>query len=361
MGTKNAKSDARSLDDIWRNGSLGHLPRPNIRRRIAVIAFENAGILDMARPLSAFATVNEYIKTEYPEFPAAYDCEVLAMRAGPVNSSTGVALVAGRAYGRVRSHIDTLIMPGGPQEAVRRAKRNRDLIKAVRRLADRVRRLASVCTGTFVLAEAGLLNGCTVTTHWASCRTLAEEYPKTTVDPDRIFIRDGSVYTSAGVTAGIDLALAMIEEDLGRDWTLTIARSMVVYLKRPGGQSQYSAPLTAQIKDAEILKGLPSWIVSNLAEDLSVAVLAERVGMSQRNFARVFRREMRTTPAKFVEAARLDVARRRLEESTLPVETLARELGFGNGEHMRHAFQRQLRVSPDHYRQRFGEARRATN
>ena len=265
IGASNEKPDSRALDEIWRSGPLGHLPRPNIRRRIAMIAFENAEILDITGPLSAFAAVNEYIEDACPKFPTAYDCELLAKKAGPVTTSAGIAMVAGRSYGSAPNHIDTLIVPGGPREAVRRAKCDQGLIKAVQRLANKVRRLASVCTGTFILAEAGFVNGRTVTTHWAECRALAEPYPHITVDPDQIFIRDGTVYTSAGVTAGIDLALAMIEEDLGRDWALTIARSLVVYLKRSGGQSQYSAPLTAQINDAKILKGLPSWIVSNLS------------------------------------------------------------------------------------------------
>lgn len=346
--------DLGSLDDIWRKGPLGHLPRPKTQRRISMIAFDNAEILDVAGPLSAFAAVNEYIEEDYPEFIIPYDCEVLAKEVGPVLTSTGVALVAQRAYGRVRDHTDTLMVPGGPREAVRRAKEDPSLIKAVRRIGGQSRRLASICTGTFILAEAGFLKGRTATTHWSECRALNEEYPDTAVDPDKIFIRDDFVYTSAGVTAGIDLALAMIEEDLGRDWALTIARSLVVYLKRPGGQSQYSAPLTAQIQDAEILKGLPTWIVSNLSEDLSVASLAQRVAMSPRNFARIFRREMNTTPGRFVETARLDVARRLLEESGLPFETLARQLGYGNSERMRHAFKRQLGVSPDQYRTRFG-------
>ena len=351
--TINAKPGSRSLDDEWRRGPLGHLPRPKIRRRISVIAIEDGEILDVTGPLSTFALVNTQLTEAHPEMPPAYGCDILARSAGSVKTSAGVALVADRAFGGRVGPIDTLIVPGGRKDAVARARSDPHLIAVVRRLAPKVRRLASVCTGTFILAEAGLLEGRTVTTHWSACGRLAEEFPRTTVEPDRIFVRDGSVYTSAGVTAGIDLALGMIEDDLGRDWALTIARRLVVYLKRPGGQSQFSAPLSTQFKDAEILKGTPAWIVANLSGYLSVASLAERAGMSERTFARTFRREMKTTPAKFVEAARLDVARHRLEESALPLETLARDLGFGSSERMRRSFQRQIGIGPDEYRQRW--------
>ncbi len=311
-------------------------------------------MLDLAGPLSAFASVNRFIERDYPEMPPAYDCEVLAKSAGPVQTSTGVALLAGRAYGRMRGPNDTLIVPGGTREAVQRARSDPRLMAAIRRLAPGVRRLTSVCTGAFILAEAGLLDGRTVATHWGSCRRLADEYPKITVDSDRIFVRDGSVYSCAGKTAGIDLALAMIEDDLGRGWALSVSRQMIVHLQRPGGQSQFSIPLQAQIQDSEVLKGTPLWIADNLTEDLSVAALARRTGMSQRNFTRVFREEMHTTPAKFVECARLEAVRRRLEDCTLPLETLARDLGFGSGERLRRAFQRQFSVNPEYYREQFG-------
>jgi len=227
-------------------------------------------------------------------------------------------------------------------------------------LGPRVRRLTSVCTGAFILAETGLLDVHTVATHWNSCRRLADAYPRVTVDPERIFIRDKPIYSSAGKTAGIDLALAMIEDDLGRGWALSVSRHLVVHLQRSGGQSQFSIPLQAQIQDANILKGLPMWIANNLTEDLSVAALARRIGTSERNFMRIFRKELKTTPAKFVEAARLEAARRRMEESSLPVKTLARDLGFSTGEQLQRAFQRQFGVNPAYYREHFGHRSRRT-
>lgn len=350
----NRKANSGSLDDHWKRGPLAHLPRPNEIRRIAAIGFENVDILDITGPISAFAAVNHIIQRRYDDMPGAYVCELLGKTPGPVRTSTGVALMAERAYGRVRNGIDTLIVPGAARSAVSLARADKALMGAIRRITPNVRRLASVCTGTFILAEAGLLEGRTVATHWSACGRLADEFPRLTVDPEPIFIRDGYVYSAAGKTAGIDLALALIEEDLGRDWALAVSRYMVVHLKRPGGQSQFSVPLQAQFNGAEVLNGLPAWIAENLTADLSVPALAERAGMSERHFTRVFRANMKMPPGKFVETARLEAARLRIEASTLPLETLARDLGFGTGERLRRAFQRQFGVNPDYYRQRFG-------
>lgn len=349
-----SKSRCASLDDIWKRGRLGHLPRPSIRRRISAIGFDKVDILDITGPLSTFAAVNHIIDRDYDDMPGVYDCEVLGKTSGPVPTSTGVSLMAERSYRRVRSEIDTLIVPGAARKSVAKARVDKQLIAAIQRLAPKSRRVASVCTGAFLMAEAGLLDGHTVVTHWGACGRLANEFPALHVDPEPIFIRNGAVYSAAGKTAGIDLALALIEEDLGREWALEVSRYMVVHLKRPGGQSQFSVPLQAQIKDGAVLNGLPTWITNNLGAELSVADLAERAGMSERNFTRVFRQELKTTPAKFVEAARLEAARRRMEESTLPLETLARDLGFGSGERLRRAFQRRFGVNPDYYRERFG-------
>jgi len=192
-----------------------------------------------------------------------------------------------------------------------------------------------VCTGAFLLAEAGLLDGRRATTHWGACRQLAERYPRVAVDPDPIFVRDGRIYTSAGVTAGMDLALALVEEDHGREVALAVARELVMFLKRPGGQSQFSVPLMAQAADRQPLRDLQAWIGEHPGADLSVAALARRAAMSARNFARVFTREVGMTPARFVERARVEAARRRLEESSSGVEVIATESGFNSAEIMR--------------------------
>jgi len=356
-----SKSHCAPLDEIWKRGRLGHLPRPATQRRISAVAFDKVDILDITGPLSTFAAVNHIIDRDYDDMPGVYECEVLSKTAGPVQTSTGVALMAERSYRRVRGEIDTLIVPGAARKSVGKARTDKQLIASIQRLAPKSRRVASVCTGAFLMAEAGLLDGHTVVTHWGACGRLANEFPALHVDPEPIFIRNGAVYSAAGKTAGIDLALALVEEDLGRDWALEVSRYMVVHLKRPGGQSQFSVPLKAQIKDGEILNGLPVWITNNLGADLSVAVLAERAGMSERNFTRVFRQELKTTPAKFVEAARLEAARHRMTESTLPLETLARDLGFGSGERLRRAFQRRFSVNPDYYRDQFGRSAEHTN
>ena len=223
----------------------------------------------------------------------------------------------------------------------------------VRAAAKRSRRVCSVCTGAFILGAAGLLEDRRVTTHWASCDLLAEQYPSATVEPDQIYVRDGDLYTSAGVTAGMDLALALVEEDLGRATALEAARWLVMFVKRPGGQSQFSAQLAAQTAEREPLRELQDWIAGNLDADLSVPALAARAHMSERNFARAFRKELGMTPAAYVETARVEAARIALESGDTPVEAVARGNGFGTVETMRRAFHRRLGVGPADYRARF--------
>jgi transcriptional regulator GlxA family with amidase domain len=238
----------------------------------------------------------------------------------------------------------------------RTALDDRALINGIRRLAPRVRRLGSVCSGSFLLAEAGVLDGRRATTHWMWCDSMAQRYPRVQVDPDPIFVRDGNVWTSAGVTAGMDLALALVEDDLGRDVALHTARQMVLFLRRPGGQSQFSAQLAAQAADRQPLRELQAWIVDHPDADCSVPALAQRVAMSPRNFARVFLREIGLTPAQYVERVRVEAARRRLEDSTDGVDAIAATCGFGTAETMRRTFLRHVRVAPSDYRTRFRAA-----
>jgi transcriptional regulator GlxA family with amidase domain len=259
--------------------------------------------------------------------------------------------VAETGLGQVRGPIDTLVVAGGT--GVLALEGDEPFLERLRTLAGRSRRVAGVCTGAFLLAAAGLLEGRRATTHWASCALLARRHPGTVVDPDPIFVRDGDLITSAGVTAGMDLALALVEEDLGRDVALATARWLVLFLKRPGGQAQFSAQLAAQVADREPLRELQEWLPDNLGEDLSVPALARRACMSERNFARAFRGETGMTPAAYVEMARVESARIALETSNVPVETVARQAGFGTVETMRRAFRRRVGVSPNSYRGRF--------
>ncbi len=323
----------------------GDSPRRPALRRVVVLAFPQVKLLDAAGPCEVFADANRALGR------SVYGIELVSTTPGAVESSAGIPLVARRDYSSTRGPIDTLLVAGGP--GVARAVGDARLLRWLGRSAARSRRVGSVCTGAFLLAAAGLLDGRRATTHWAFCEQLSREHPRVAVDPDPIFVRDGGVYTSAGVTAGVDLALALVEEDLGRDVALGVARNLVVFVRRPGGQSQFSAPLELQAAAREPLRDLQTWAVEHLAADLSVEALARRVHMSVRNFSRVFRREVGRPPARFVERLRVEGARRQLEESGAGLEQVARACGFGGADAMRRSFLRVLRVAPAAYRARF--------
>ena len=265
--------------------------------------------------------------------------------------SNGIVVVPDSAMDEVVGSIDTLLVAGGA--GTRRAASDPRVIRWVRDAAARSRRVTSVCSGAFVLAEAGLLDGRRATTHWEWCDTLAQRYPAIDVERDAIFVRDGNTYTSAGVTAGMDLALALVEEDLGAQRAREVAQQLVVFLRRPGGQSQFSAQLAAPAAERRPIREVQDWIAANPAADLSVARLAERAAMSPRNFARAFRAEVGMTPAAYVESVRVEQARIALEASDAQVETIADHCGFGTVETMRRAFHRRLGVGPAAYRSRF--------
>jgi transcriptional regulator GlxA family with amidase domain len=315
---------------------------------VLVVGYDDAELLDVACVTTTLSMANEFLA----DSDSGYDVRLLSPGARPVTARPGLRLEAHGALERCAGLVDTLVVVGG--HGHRRAAADDVLVAHVRRLARDARRVASVCTGATVLAAAGLLDGRRATTHWAYADRLAREHPDVTVDPDPIFVRDGSVSTSAGVTSGMDLALALVEEDHGRELALAVARWLVLFLKRPGGQSQFSAQLSSQLASRQPIQELQAWIVENVHRDLSVAVLAARAGMSPRNFARVFTRELGATPALFVEIARVEAARRRLEEDGgRGVEAIAAECGFGSVETMRRAFRRRVRVSPSDYRTRF--------
>jgi transcriptional regulator GlxA family with amidase domain len=313
-------------------------------RRVVIVAFPRVQTLDVHGPAEVFSTANQLGGGD------EYAVEVVATRSGPLPTSS-VALYPDRTLDQCRGPIDTLVVAGG--RGVQTAVHDERLLAWLKAAARRSRRVTSVCTGAFLLAEAGLLEGRRATTHWASCALLAERHPNVEVESDPIFVRDGNVTTSAGVTAGMDLALAMVEEDLGRELALEVARWLVLFVKRPGGQAQFSAQLEAQLADREPLRELQQWLPDHLDEDLTVPALAKRACMSERNFARAFRDETGMTPAAYVEAARVERARISLDSGDLPVETIARQTGFGTVETMRRAFRRRVGVSPAGYRSRF--------
>ena len=309
----------------------------------AVVAFDGVQALDVTGPWEVFHTGGLIA-----EAPA--NLRLLTPGGRSVRSESGLRLESDGDLQSVRA-VDTLIVAGGV--GTLEAIQDELLIGAIRRLAATARRTAGVCTGAFLLAEAGLLDGRRATTHWFSCERLAERYPAVKVEADPIFIRDGDVFTSAGVTAGMDLALALAEEDHGREVALQTARTLVVYARRPGGQSQFSVQLAHQSAERQPLRELQAWIAEHPDADLSVSSLAARMHLSERQLGRVFRRELGASPAGYVEQVRLERARTLLETDGDSLDRVASRSGFAGAEVMRRAFQRRLGTSPSEYRERF--------
>ena len=337
------------------NGEVGTLAAA-APLRILLLAAPGSQILDLVGPFQVFTRASEILARSRPGTRPVYSLEVVTTEPGMLLTSCGLRLEAHRTFRQVRNGADTLLIIGGA--CVEEGGEAEAVVQWLQRIASQSRRIGSICTGAFLLARAGLLNGRCATTHWKYCDLLSRRYPAVKVEPDPIFVRDGNVYTSAGVTAGMDMALALVEEDAGSKLALEVARELVLYLRRPGGQSQFSAALNLQASDRQPFRDLGAWVLEHLRNDLSVDVLASRVGMSPRNFARVFCAEMNTTPAKFVESLRLEAARRRLQESNASLESVAATCGFRNCDAMRKTFKRVLRVAPGEYRWRFQAAQR---
>jgi len=324
-------------------------------RRIVFVAGPGTEILDLAGPLQVFARASDIYRQNNSGAPI-YSIEVVSVSPGrSLTANCGLRFHADKTFRQLRGKIDTLLVAGG--DAIEQNKINPEGVRWLKQIAKRARRVGSVCTGAMLLARAGLLDGRRVTTHWNWCETLVRRAPRADVDPDPIFVRDENIYTSAGVTTGMDLALALVEEDYGSRLALETARNLVLYLRRPGGQSQFSAALSLQATDRKPLRELEAWVLEHLDTPLTVPDLAQHLAMSPRNFARVFTREMKTTPAKFVERLRVEAARRRLEESQNSMETIASECGFGSVNSMRNVFQRTLKISPGQYRRHFRHAK----
>jgi transcriptional regulator GlxA family with amidase domain len=318
-------------------------------RTVLMVLFDQVQSLDVTGPLEVFTGANTW-QASRGGVPA-YDIRTASLGGRAVRTSSGLRLIPDGDLRDPRAP-DLLIVPGG--EGSRRP--DPELTAWLRTHGRQAARLVSVCTGAFLLAEAGLLTGRRVTTHWAYCGALAARYPQVTVEPDPIFVRDGNVATSAGVTAGIDLALALVEDDLGREAALDIARHLVVFLRRPGNQAQFSAQLAGQLASREPLRDVQRWIADHPAADLSVETLARAASLSPRQFARAFAAEVGMSPGRYVDQVRLEAARRRLEDTADGVEQTARSCGYGTPEAMRRAFVRALGVSPGEYRRRFHPA-----
>lgn len=318
---------------------------PNTPRRIEILAYGDVNLLDVAGPAQVFCTANDLARLSGK--PPPYDIRLVAEDAA-VTASAGLSLAAG-PLPEGAPYPDTVIAPGG--YGVDGACRNPALTGWLDRRARHARRVASVCSGAYLLAVLGLLDGRRAVTHWSRCADLAARFPAVRVDPDPIFINDGNVWTSAGVTAGIDLALAFVEADLGQPAALEAARQMVVFLKRPGGQSQFSATLALQESGGRFDR-LHAWIADHLDGDPGVPALAEKAGMSERSFVRAYGNATGITPAKAVERIRVEAARRMLEGGEAVKQT-ARRCGFGSEETLRRAFLRTLGTTPQDYRERF--------
>jgi transcriptional regulator GlxA family with amidase domain len=332
--------------------SLAEMPKsprfsPIPIRVIEVLTFPAVQLLDVAGPAQVFASTNDLVANAGGAPP--YRLKFVTQGDQGVVSSAGVALAAGPLSQRTEA-LDTLLVAGG--QGVEAAAANPVVVDWLRQRATQARRVASVCTGAFLLAAAGLLDGRRAVTHWKDCARLAQRFPAVHVEPDPIFVCDGRVWTSAGVTAGIDLALALVEEDLGRSTALAVARYMVVFLKRPGGQAQFSAALALQAADDKF-GALHDWINRHLGDDLSLSILADRAGMSERSFSRHYAEATGQTPARAIERLRVEAARRLLSESHTPVKRIAQRCGFGSEETMRRNFLRLLAVTPQDYRSRF--------
>jgi len=314
------------------------------QRTVLVVLFDGVQSLDVTGPVEVFAGAELGV-------PGSYRIRTASLDGGPVRTSSGLTLVPDQPLTGAPDP-DILLVPGGS------GTRSPDprLVDWLREHGTRAKRLVSVCTGALLLAEAGLLDGHRVTSHWSVCEKFARDFPDVEVDPDPIYVRDGRVATSAGVTSGIDLALALVEEDVGREAALSIARHLVVFLRRPGNQAQFSAQLVAQTAQREPLREVQQWITEHPGDDLSVEALATRASLSPRHFARAFQTETGMTPGRYVDRVRLEHARRLLEDTSDGIEEISRACGYGTPEAMRRAFVKSLGTAPAEYRRRFRPA-----
>ena len=321
-------------------------------KTIVFLAAPQTQILDVAGPYQVFVRAAENYVRDHPGRKRPYTVRLASTTfRKSVTTNCGLTITATDFFRSLQGPIDTLLVAGGT--GVETASQEKELLLWLRRTSRRVRRLGSICTGAFLLASAGLLTGKRAATHWKWAPELAKRYSDISVDADSIYIRDGNTYTTAGVTAGMDLALALVEEDLGPAAALGVARELVLYLRRAGGQSQFSAALALQASDRKQIEDIRTWVIDNLSRDLRVAHLAAKAGMSPRNFARVFLNDTGLTPARFVERSRVEAARRRLEESHDKLEKIASDCGLGSVQGLRRSFQRVLHVPPSEYRSRF--------
>ena len=326
---------------------------PTGRRRVVIVTNPDSASLEYFWPIQVFEEAN--LLFDYWDLSDfGYDVEVVATRPGTVYERKGLKIEVDRPYYRVRGEVDTLMFQAVDENEM--CLGDPRFLAWVKRMSGRVRRISSVCVGTYILAEAGVLHGRRATTHWAARADFERRYPEVELDSDRIYVKDGNVYTSAGSTAGLDLAATLVEEDFGADFARRVSQGLVMYLKRPGNQAQFSIHMSARFPDMDRLRDLLLYIAENPGTDLSVEALASRVCMSPRNFARVFSRQVGTTPGNYVEQSRVERARHWLEESQMRINEVARRCGYTSANGMRLAFDRHLGVTPLQYRKRFASS-----
>ena len=328
-------------------------------RVIGIIAYPGVEVMDIVGPMEVFTFANDGLRSEGLVSNPVYQVKILSKDKKPITTLSGLQIVPMERYETYDKPIDTLIIPGSYHPEL--LAQNANLINWIRAHTNDIRRVTSVCTGTFALAEAGLFDGRRATTHWAYSSEFEKTYPSVKLEQDRIFVQDGPVWSSGGITSGIDLALAMLEDDWGHKLALYVARFLVVFLKRQGGQSQYSEYLRTDAVSRQDIRELQAWIMENPHKDLRVEVLAERMAMSPRNFARIFLIETGITPAKYVEMVRTDLARHYLESTRLNIAIVSEKAGFKDTETMRKTFLRHVGINPIDYRTRFGSIRLNNN
>lgn len=317
-----------------------------MHKTVAILIFPGVQSLDVTGPLDVFCEANRFLPPQ-----DHYQMEVIGLGHGTLAASNGLSLQAHRHYSEALQAYDLLLVPGGPQLPFEEFGAPFD--DWLRGATARARRFGSICNGAFTLARAGLLDGKTVTTHWNDAAGLARLCPRAQVEADRLYVQDGNLYTSAGVTAGIDLSLYLLAQDHGPEVALSVAKRLVVFTQRSGGQSQFSPFLTPHAETTSAVALVQVYVLANLTGDLTIADLAKAANMSARNFSRVFTREARITPAEFVERARVDAARMMLESSPVPLKTVAYQCGFRDAQHMRSVFNRRLGVTPQQFRRNF--------
>jgi len=326
-------------------------------KHIAFLVISDATLLDITGPYEVFSQALEYIETNNIKTDVTYKLHSLSPgKKKNIQAASGIVIQCNENIYTVDYPIDTLIIPGVPNSLIEKYKLPKNTLEWISKQSQLVRRICSVCTGSFFLAEAGILAGRKATTHWEKCDVLSANYPNINVDNNPIFIKDENIYTSAGISSGMDLALALVEEDYGKSLALEVARHMVLYLKRPGSQSQYSSVLTHQNTDHQPIQKICNRIQENLQENLTIENLSAEISMSPRNFARVFVREMGITPAKYIDKLRIEAACRYLVDTRLSLKEIALVCGLGSPDNMRKIFIKYIKISPVDYRRNFGTA-----